>query len=74
MKVIGEMTLNMFHIQHWWYYEAFYNDSTDLGKQLVQAQKEHFDNEGLGVRLSDDQINSLLQNDGCKQRTEDGSK
>ncbi len=40
----------------------------------MQAQNEHFDNEGLGVRLSDDQINSLLQNDGCKQHTEDGSK
>ncbi len=58
------MTLNMFHIRHWWYYEAYHNDNTDLGRQLVQAQKEHLDNKGLGVRLSDNQINSLLQNDG----------
>ena len=73
-RVIGDMTLNMFHIRHWRYYEAYYNDNTDLGRQLVQAQKEHFDNEGLGVRLSDDQINSLLQNDGCEKHTNDGSK
>ncbi len=73
-RVIGEMTLNVFYIKHWRYYEANYNDNTDLGRQLVQAQKEHFDNEGLGVRLSDDQINSLLQNDGCERHTEDGSK
>ena len=64
----------MFHIRHWWYYEAYYNDDTDLGRQLVQAQNKNFDNKGLGVRLSDDQINSLLQNDGCNGRTEDGSK
>ena len=72
MRVIGKMTLHMFHIRHWRYYEAFYNDSTDLGKQLVQAQKEHFDNEGLCVRLIEDQINELLQNDGCERRSEDG--
>ena len=57
--MIGEMALNIFHIRHWRYYEAYYNDNTDLGRQLVQAQKEHFDNEG-GIRLSDNQINSLL--------------
>ncbi len=72
MRVIGEMTVNMFHIRHFRYYEAFYNDSTDLGKQLVKAQKEHFDNEGMGVRLTEDQINELLQNDGCERHTEDG--
>ena len=68
------MTLNMFHIRHWQYYEACYNDNTNLGRQLVQAQKKYFDNKGLGVRLSDNLINSFLQNDGCKQQTEDGSK
>ena len=73
-RLPGEMTLNMFHIRHWWYYKAYYNDDTEVGRQLVKAQNEHFDNEGLGVRLSKDQINSLLQNDGCKRRTEDGSK
>ena len=73
-RLTGELTLIMFHIRHWRYYEAYYNDDTEIGRQLVKAQNKHFDNEGLGVRLSKDQINSLLQNDGCKRRTEDGSK
>ncbi len=52
-RVIGEMSLNMFHKRHQWHYEAYYNDDTDLGQQLVQTQKGHFDNEGMGVRLTD---------------------
>ena len=55
-RLTGEMTLNMFHIRHWRYYKAYYNDDTEIGRQLVKAQNEHFDNEGLGVRLSKDQI------------------
>jgi len=53
------MTLNMFHIRHWRYYEAYYNDQSKLGQHLVQAQKEHFDNEGMGVRLLSEQIEIL---------------
>ena len=53
------MSLNMFHIRHWRYYEAYYNDTTSLGQQLVQAQKEHFDNEGMGVSLLNEQDDKL---------------
>jgi hypothetical protein len=69
--VIGEMTLNMFHIRHWCYYEAFYNDLTNLGQQLVQAQQEHFDNEGMGVRLTLKQVEKLMNTDGYDRHAED---
>ena len=49
----------MFHIRHWRYYEAFYNDPTNLGQLLVKAQQEHFDNEGMGVRLTPEQVKKI---------------
>ena len=52
----------MFHIRHWRYYEAYYNNTTSLGQQLVQAQKEHFDNEGMGVRLLTEQYDKIVIN------------
>ena len=52
----------MFHIRHWRYYEAYYNDTTSLGQQSVQAQKEHFDNEGMGVHLLSEQYNKIVIN------------
>ena len=63
-RVVGEMSLNMFHIRHWRYYEAYYNDPTHLGQQLVQAQKEHFDNEGMGVRLMKEQVEKITHESG----------
>ena len=59
-RLTREMTLNMFHIRHWRYYEAYYNDDIEIGVN------KHFDNKGLGVRLSKEQLNSLLQNDSCQ--------
>ncbi len=56
------MSLNMFHSRHWRYYEAYYNNSTRLGQQLVQAQKEHFDNEGMGVRVLSEQYKKIVIN------------
>lgn len=61
-RVLGQMTLNMFHIRHWRYYEAYYNDQSKIGQHLVQAQKEHFDNEGMGVLLLSEQIELLHVN------------
>jgi hypothetical protein len=52
----------MFHISHWRYYEAYYDDQTPLGQHLVQAQKEHFNNEGMGVRLTKEQIEKIMHN------------
>ncbi len=60
-RVIGVMTLNMFHIRHWRYYKAYYNYPTPIGQHLVQAQKEHFDNEGMGVRLLNEQMDNIMQ-------------
>jgi hypothetical protein len=56
------MSLNLFHIRHWRYYEAYYNDPTPLGQHLVQAQKEHFDNEVMGVRLMMEHIEKTMHN------------
>ena len=49
--VLRKMSRNMFHIRHWRYYKAYYNDCSDLDQQIVQAQMEHFANEGVGVCL-----------------------
>jgi hypothetical protein len=70
-RVIGEMTLNMLHIRHWRYYEAFYNDPTNLGQLLVRAQQEHFDNEGMGVRLTPEQVEKLMKTDEYVRHVED---
>lgn len=53
------MTFNMFYI--WRYYEAYHNDDYNIGKQLVQAQSEHFQNEGMGVQLNKAQVDRLLE-------------
>jgi hypothetical protein len=50
----------MFHNRHWRYYEAYYNDQSEIGQQLVNAQNEHFENEGLGVQLNT--IEKLMEN------------
>ncbi len=55
------MTLYMFHIRHWRYYKAYYNDPSPIGQHLVQAQKEHFDNEGMGVRMLNEQLYNIMQ-------------
>jgi hypothetical protein len=65
------MTLNMFHIRHWRYYEAFYNDPTNLGQLLVKAQQEHFDNEGMGVRLTLEQVEKLMKTDEYVRHVKD---
>jgi hypothetical protein len=52
----------MFHIRHWRYYEAYYNDPTPLSQHLVQVQKEYFDIEGMGVRLTKEQIEKNMHN------------
>ena len=50
----------MFHIRHWRYYKAYYNDPSPIGQHLVQAQKEHFDNEGMGVHLLNEQMDNIM--------------
>ncbi len=50
-QVVREMSLKIFHIRHWRYCNAYYNDSIDLGQQIDQAQMEHFAHEGMRVCL-----------------------
>ena len=61
-QVIGKISLNMFHIWHWRYYEAYYNDPTHLSQQLVQEQKEQFDCIGKGVHLLSEQYDKIVIN------------
>lgn len=41
-SVLEDMTAEQFHIRHWKVYDATYNDDSDLGRQMVQAQVRLF--------------------------------
>ena len=56
------MQLNIFHFMDLKYYEAYHNDQSEPGGQIVKAQNECFKNEGLGVHLNNDKIERLMGN------------
>jgi hypothetical protein len=61
MSAVNDMSINMMHVRHWKVYDAHYGDTTKLGRLMIQAQEEHFMNEGMGVCITDGQNKNLAK-------------
>jgi hypothetical protein len=60
-RLVNDMSINMMHVRHWKVYDAHYGDTTKLGRLMIQAQEEHFMNEGMGVCITDGQNKNLAK-------------
>ena len=62
--IVDEIELNMIHVRYWKVYHAHYNENSELGKELVRAQQQHFDCETMGIQVSDDTIRKARLSNG----------
>ena len=51
--VTNAMSAEMFHVRFWKIFNVYYGEQNDVGECVSDAQQWHFDNEYLGVPVSD---------------------
>ena len=61
------MNMGQFNIKYSNIYESHYNDGSEIGKTLMKAQEECFVNEGLGVPVTDEDLNLVMENSAGKE-------
>lgn len=57
--VINEMTHGQVNIELWKIWEPYYGHESELGQTLMQMQQLQFDNEGMGVRITAEQLKRM---------------
>ena len=61
------MNVNHFNVKYLSAFEAQYNDGTKVGSTLVSAQEDGFENEGLGVPISEEELKTAITMSGQKK-------